>query len=624
MKQCVPFLPPPQEGESIQGFLLRLAEGNAYPKTHWLKSVPDLPGYIGQFLGIRLFGPLPSWIKNYVPTCKNPEVIRRPFLLFREVRYCPRCLADDYYYRFEWQHSLYTVCHIHQIVLLDSCWDCGKSVSWNHFRKCTCGSCLEEHPSTIAQLGEVEISRQISVILWKEIYKFHGSGPPKAMPLGPYDALIGDYGIQNFSKLIDILGRHASGLSMQRMNKLANFKNIKVARQIVSAAARLLSDWPMNLYQFFLDYGTYNEAVPGQYRKPRSFNALINELHWNLNFREEPNLVTSVVTNFLAKHESYVLKQHHIGFIEEQKEYKEYLPLHVAAQKMGISIRQFENFISKGIISSSIKQKEREENFVLVHRDSLAVVESHLSDRISRRRAGEILGISEGHIYQLLECGFIEAAKTRNGPSNLNVFSRRKLNEFLASFAWHTDNNENHDKNNSISVDVINNFYLSYTREFEDLMRALVSRDLMVIGQDESLNGISGFLLRKDDFLSWKERQPFYGDDITVEEAAERLSIEEEVTYHLVRKGLIPSNVEMKGRKKCRLLNPMNIESFKMKYVAAEELAVVWKISPNNVVEKLLEQDIMPITGPTLDGCKQYFFAKNLLESIRQIEGNGE
>lgn len=75
------------------------------------------------------------------------------------------------------------------------------------------------------------------------------------------------------------------------------------------------------------------------------------------------------------------------------------------------------------------------------------------------------------------------------------------------------------------------------------------------------------------------------------------------MAYALVHSGLIRTD---------RLQKPIQIgrdalESFQQEYVSLAELAGGRRTSPRRL---LLELDLVPVCGPTVDGCRQYFFRR--------------
>ena len=71
-----------------------------------------------------------------------------------KLKVCPHCLAETGYYHQHWALWLYTSCHIHQCLLVDTCPQCQSGWRWDDLKnnwQCGCGFNFREAP--IADLG---------------------------------------------------------------------------------------------------------------------------------------------------------------------------------------------------------------------------------------------------------------------------------------------------------------------------------------------------------------------------------------------------------------------------------------------------------------------------------------
>jgi TniQ len=71
-----------------------------------------------------------------------------------KLKVCPHCLAETGYYHQHWALWLYTSCHIHQCLLVDTCPQCQSGWRWDDLKndwQCGCGFNFKEAP--IADLG---------------------------------------------------------------------------------------------------------------------------------------------------------------------------------------------------------------------------------------------------------------------------------------------------------------------------------------------------------------------------------------------------------------------------------------------------------------------------------------
>lgn len=62
---------------------------------------------------------------------------------------CPQCLHEGGFCRLEWDLQAYAACHIHGVVLQDTCRACGKAILADRpsVEVCACGGCITSFPS---------------------------------------------------------------------------------------------------------------------------------------------------------------------------------------------------------------------------------------------------------------------------------------------------------------------------------------------------------------------------------------------------------------------------------------------------------------------------------------------
>ncbi|KPC52283.1 TniQ family protein [Amantichitinum ursilacus] len=165
------FWPRRQRRESMNGYLLRLAE------AHCLTSVAKLAPLLGQTKGkrnpnhLRLSDfdiqdldrmaealhtdvaslvPEPRWLRTRSYRDGVIEYLGRlwprSLLRFSDRAWCPECLCSTGIALEIWEFSFVTSCDLHLRSLAHSCGRCGKHVSWRNSRvnSCHCGAALSD------------------------------------------------------------------------------------------------------------------------------------------------------------------------------------------------------------------------------------------------------------------------------------------------------------------------------------------------------------------------------------------------------------------------------------------------------------------------------------------------
>lgn len=167
----LPYRPILQEDESPASFLIRAAEGNGFSSILQLMSAcgvnsnglgsvratltdPNRYGVLLRALGLKADYSCAAFQRSK-PTRASPRILLGtvvPERLFRDdaTVFCPKCLAEQPYWRRLWTLRPYTVCHIHSVLLLQNCPGCKRTPALNreHLTVCECDTNWQEACST--------------------------------------------------------------------------------------------------------------------------------------------------------------------------------------------------------------------------------------------------------------------------------------------------------------------------------------------------------------------------------------------------------------------------------------------------------------------------------------------
>jgi len=210
-KRSVPnYLPgcycnlPCERGESLPGYLLRLAEANGYGGIREFLRIADVSPHKSlraQLLQLRTDAHtlarigriavgdarhLDPFLAEALPA--DPGLGPPEALFFEERRVdvdalyparsavCPACLADGGIAREEWDLAPVTVCAAHGTVLIDACPTCGAALEWSRPQLLYCGQCgadLRGAPAVPASPAAQEVSMHFQVLAPFRV-KIHG------------------------------------------------------------------------------------------------------------------------------------------------------------------------------------------------------------------------------------------------------------------------------------------------------------------------------------------------------------------------------------------------------------------------------------------------------------------
>jgi hypothetical protein len=200
------YTPEPYIDEGLRGYLIRLAETNGY-KLYWLYKLANLfkpSGYIlnlhsikepsynfdllSQVTGVQLHRLIEMTFFNDFNLANNinskeMNTVYQLGVYGTQIQVCPVCMHEIGYYRKVWDITLYTCCHIHECLMVNSCSKCQRKFtpfSLNS-RRCNCGNDLKNE-KVITVKGETSSAEFIPQLLNPNINKF-------LLPTNPFTRL---------------------------------------------------------------------------------------------------------------------------------------------------------------------------------------------------------------------------------------------------------------------------------------------------------------------------------------------------------------------------------------------------------------------------------------------------
>ncbi len=147
--------------------------------------------------------------------------------------------------------------------------------------------------------------------------------------------------------------------------------------------------------------------------------------------------------------------------------------------------------------------------------------------------------------------------------------------------------------------------------EFIKLIQTLMVKELIPVADQQKLVPIGKVQVIRDHFLQWLTGQRAeLISGMSVDVAARQLGLKQEVGYGLVKKGLLQSNfVTHKGFR----VSPGQLAEFQQMYVS---LTKIVKVTGKSSKKLLTELEAIPVTGPSIDGTRQYFYRRDSIPTL--------
>jgi hypothetical protein len=562
--------PPPYPTESLVGYVLRLAEENGYASPWSVYSVADLkqseirtsgfkleklaaiinrPTSELESIGFSAPPKQPRWARllghSLVPTDLN---IVNPGL-------CHRCVAEKGFIEAHWHLTLMIGCPVHQCTAASLCPKCGQRL--RQFRhgllECSCGGRLMEciqPPLPKADAALLDIIRQ----------KVLGLPANDENPLSlPRDQLMA-MNLRSMLLVVRALGRHrliADGSTSP-----------KDKRQLLSAAARVLLDWPKNFITLLLDIG--KRLQPGGRGGVRKqFEPIYGALFKNraINPRKQMDFLRVAFLEFAENHWDR-------GYVDPKllkrargKVTSRFITKSEFAAQLGIHVLTVSRLLKDQKIPSRRVQCGKSER-ILVDLSSNVIPRTCPGRIYMERDAAKCMGLSVGVLRALKNSGIFEfnhLLPTKGGYHELDIdaFTKRLL--ALAPPTGPASSNANE----SIALKTVMAGHHDSPEAKVDVVRALLARSLAIVGNTNET--IAGLLMDRAEYGRFvtSARSRAAGDTMPSYIVEKHLLCDASTVPGLLQKGLLEGHWSPTG---LRIRNE-SVEAFKMKYVSLASIA---------------------------------------------------
>jgi hypothetical protein len=506
-------------------------------------------------------------------------------------RWCPSCIVQAGWMRPIWRLKVATICTIHRTRLVQSCSECCSSPSLQEILHgaCKCGRRFAE-TSVLATRTELQIASALSDSL---------DGAATLNLGGTEVKLI----TSQLVRLISYIGQFIKGPLLRRPGKIRELEDISVAAGLVAGTSKLLADWPS---AFWSCLARFVDLAPADASVRRVFGVLYHVLYQDL---RDPSFqfLRDAFELFLLEHWRGELCGRHRLFSEMTLTNHRHQGLIRVARAAGMSSKRLRKMIHQDQFPASQFNPESARNIITADRDLLARLIPAPAEYLDLRAVSRLLGLTRTRLRQLVAHGAILAdAQPDFRRSNRWHFRRADLTLFINEIreAALPDTEVVHD---AITLTHALQFWCVSPTELSTLLKSLKLREIRFFASTNCRLGDLKFcaaVLRN--WLSGIRASTV--EWISVSNASKRLALKEEVVYELVAKNFIDADVISKNGQTTRRISLPSLDHFRRTYVAAPELS---KLRGTSTTFLLKCVSARPITGPKIDGGRQYFFRRN-------------
>lgn len=582
--------------EGPQGFSLRLAEANGLA----IRELNAL-GFFFHEDTLQNWGCLEGaaareGLGPYVKEIAQSIQMQRRAWNFRSARFCPTCLRETRRWHFSWELFFVDACPKHATWLVDRCSVCNDVIPWERMKllHCRCGASLLSNQTASCPAAVCLLAR----VLAASVDKKFGENSLKALR---------QLSIDQLQRVVRLFGAYGAIQPERRPQKISNLDQMEVSWRVTSIAAEILGNWPNAFYQM-LERMQEQRRDFGRGKMSGRFGHFYAVLYRA--FPEKEFLfLRDAFADFIVAHWRGAISRRNTYLAPELLDRLAWMPANHACEMLKVSKRRLLWLIAEGRIAAEHSQGSSGRSFWVVRREDLKASFIEHSGDIDMKTAAQLLGLSKKRMAAIVVWLVPSAHKSGGAGYPWNV-PRHVFDKFR-------DIEETQKKitlvgPNEVTLLHVFRYWKWSDRAIAFLLIAILAKYVHAIGIHTNARGVSGMVFFKHELKTWyQDSQLWPSNSISVPQAASELKVKEEVVYALVRNGFLQVEKVVMQRRRTSRVPAENIARFNGRFIFGRDLAASLDTSSTSLIRRLMNLNIYPVSGPTIDDCRQFLFEKN-------------
>ena len=616
MAPLLPLRLRPFYDESLVGFLVRLAERNAHQTATWLlhqagiwtgsveisrMSGIDFPA-LGKGLGVA-----PDEIKRlaYISVEMNRDrsffgsSLGADLISLNQRRFCPQCLQESGHHRAIWDINVVTVCPLHQVRLVNTCPSCCRKPGWIHvpLTKCSCGARFDKVECACVPDNELMGIREVYRVLnWQHGHEDIHVPLPLQM-LSPTGSI----------KLMVSLGWYLRGAAGRPRVFLAQNPDTHL---ILSDGYSACCQWPASFYLYLDTLRSGAGKRPGRFGIFKEFGPLAD---WMLKGASEElqDFITSALRGYL---ESQVNMTTRCTRARSSPDGAMVITIPEAAAVIGTNLVRVRKVLRRYSMTKSQSHVGRGEP-ELVERHTAQRLASEFQDLLGKQELVCELGCSRKDVEAIAASSLLP--RVTSGPAfdllgRPTAWRKSDCRALMSKLARLSSKDAPFDE----CVHLSQSFALFRRAGIgpPEVIKRALHGGIKLVRMDPAGHGLSCFMVDKSGVPSPAIESRVSGASVSLMETSRLLHLKRQVAYQLCAAGLIQTTGGSKKRD--RRVQLEEIWRFQAKFVVASQLGRDRGHHKGWTADKLKALGATPVSGPSVDGRRQYVFLRSDVEKI--------
>jgi hypothetical protein len=390
-----------------------------------------------------------------------------------------------------------------------------------------------------------------------------------------------------------------------RTGQVAGLQNLSTSIIVVERASQFLKNWPIGFHTFLHDL---QEKGAASFSLQKTFGRLYHWLYVDLRDQE---------FSFLREAFDAFVNEHWWGLVCRRNRRlhkngtRHRASIAVAAKVSGSTPTRVKQLHLAGLIEAKkvIHPSGRQSWSVPI--TSVAEICVLAAQSIDLRSAAAYLALPRQRVRELISAGVIHPyLSAGKGNSSTWMLPRSELDGLVLPGLQQAPIE-------SAPCDPVTILHAlkSWRLEpgtFTALVRALNAGQIMRIVPTQANTPFGKMELSIKSLREWLEHwRTEHLPSMSISDAAKILGLKEQVAYDLVEAGLLSATMERSGN--ARRISNEEITRFQSTYIAAVTLSKMLNTSSRGLIART---QVTPVTGPTVDGKRQYFFRRSDSELV--------
>ena len=626
----------PEPYENLPGFILRHTELMVWEKITWLLEYAKISKDKRHHTPYTfVFDPSLDLSTLGHVTCNNPVTLKSMTypqsddkegtvsfmghnitiyaLTMTKPKICPQCLRQGNYIRAMWDLSLVTCCPVHKCMLVDTCPQCGRKLSWhrNKVSGCVddinCGFDFRDMPDTAIESGEAHISKHIySLLNVHEIHSYLSEDNP-----------INKLSLDSFINFVAFFSvNHGININLNGSRLFFKSTSIIERHNAINTVSDIFYNWPIGFFRLLDDLKSQAHNSPQKYGLSHDFGKTNIEKFRKAFFNAEFDFVREAFESYLQNWDGGYINSRN-KWIKGKARQTDTIGIEEACSTLKTTRKYIDNWIELGYLRANVIHSGKR-RLVRINLESLETFQRQRSKWIGMKDVAAQYDMDRTFIYNIVQAKIPKAVSGPNIDGSAHYyFTPEAVQKLYIDIFGIIYKHGCKYKNRKLICFKKAQRLLKYKKySWIQLIRMILSAKIIpyAIGPNAGLNC---FLFDEQVIESIEDNKniSYIPGEMSVAQASDQLMLSRDSIYYLIKVGVLKAN-RPDGYKRLLAITVNSINKFQSSYIVANKLADQLDLHIHRLINILRAKGIRPVSGVSVNRARLTLYKKEDIDSI--------